>query len=206
MWKAECQGNDSASLSTGEDVNRAMQLKTLWDLFIGLGRATLLGYGGGPSIVPLYEHEAVETYGWMTREEFGQALAFGNALPGPIATKLTMYIGYHVAGWPGALVALAAVTLPVGIAMILFYSLLERFKDSPFVKGMVNGIRPVVFVMLAMLAWDFAKYAFQAHGSGPLNWLPFGIAALFFVSVHYLHLSPLWGVVASMLLGGFLLR
>jgi len=181
-------------------------LKDLWNLFIGLGRATLLGYGGGPSIVPLYEHEAVETFGWMSQEEFGQALAFGNALPGPIATKLTMYIGYHVAGWPGAFVALAAVTLPVGFAMILLYSIISRFKDSPFLKGAINGIRPVVFVMLAMMAWDFAQYAFRAHGTGPLNWLPFGIAALFFISVQYLHLNPVWGVLASLLLGGLLLR
>lgn len=181
-------------------------LQTLLNLFIGLGRATLLGYGGGPSIVPLYEHEAVETFKWMTQEEFGQALAFGNALPGPIATKLTMYIGYHVAGWPGAMVALAAVTLPVGIAMILLFSLLGRFKDSPILKGMINGIRPVVFVMLAMLAWDFAKYAFGSHGSGWLNWLPFGIAALYFISVHYLNMNPVWGVVASLVLGGALLR
>jgi len=43
------------------------------------GRATLLGYGGGPSIVPLYQHEAVEVFKWVTKDEFGQALAFGNA-------------------------------------------------------------------------------------------------------------------------------
>lgn len=181
-------------------------LKTLLDLMIGFGRATLLGYGGGPSIVPLYEHEAVNVYRWVTKEEFGQALAFGNALPGPIATKLTMYIGYKVAGWPGAMVSLFAVTLPVGIMLIAFFALLGKFKDSPFLKGMITGVRPVVFVMLAMLAWDFAKYAFEPYGTGPLNWLPFGIAAAFFISVHYFHLNPVWGVIASLILGGLFLR
>jgi len=181
-------------------------LKTLLDLLIGFGRATLLGFGGGPSIVPLYEHEAVDVFQWVTKEEFGSALAFGNALPGPIATKLTMYIGYKAAGVPGALAALVAVTIPVGLAMILLAGILVKFKDSPYLKGMVSGIRPVVFVMLAMLAWDFAGYAFQPKGTGSFSWLPFGIAALYFISVYYLKLSPIWGVLGSLLVGGFFLR
>lgn len=181
-------------------------IKTLLDLFVGFGRATLLGFGGGPSIVPLYEHEAVDVFQWVTKDEFGTALAFGNALPGPIATKLTMYIGYKAAGWAGAFVSLVAVSLPVGLAMIAIAGLLVRFKDSPYLKGMVSGIRPVVFVMLSMLAYDFAGFAFQSRGQAPLNWIPFGIAAAFFVSVYYLKLSPIWGVVGSLLLGGFFLR
>ncbi len=181
-------------------------LETLLNLVIGFGRATLLGFGGGPSIVPLYEHEAVDVFQWVTKEEFGAALAFGNALPGPIATKLTMYIGFKAAGIPGAIASLVAVTLPVGLAMILLAGVLVKFKDSPYLKGMIAGIRPVVFVMLAMLAFDFAGYAFQPKGTAPFNWIPFGIAALFFVSVYYLKWSPIWGVVGSLLLGGFFLR
>ena len=181
-------------------------LKNLIDIFIGFARATFLGFGGGPSIVPLYQHEAVEVYHWVTKDEFGQALAFGNALPGPIATKLTMYIGYRVAGWPGAAVALVAVAVPIGIIMIAMFALMNKFKESPYLKGAVNGIRPVVFVMLALLAFDFAKFAFGANGSGPLNWVPFGIAALYFVSVQYLHLSPIWGVLAALVAGATLLR
>jgi len=64
-----------------------------------------------------------------------------------------MYIGYKVAGWAGAMVSMLVVALPTGVAMILIYNLLDKFKDSPFLKGMLAGIRPVVFVMLAMLAW-----------------------------------------------------
>jgi len=180
--------------------------RTLLDLFIGFGRATLLGFGGGPSIVPLYEHEAVDVFSWVSREEFGTALAMGNALPGPIATKLTMYIGYRVAGWPGALVALVAVTLPVGVVMIALAGLMVRFKDSPVLRGMVNGIRPVVFVMLAMLAMDFAGYAFQPQAGAPVSWLPFAIAAAYFITVHYMKISPIFGVVGALVIGALFLR
>ncbi|HYG57090.1 MAG TPA: chromate transporter [Symbiobacteriaceae bacterium] len=180
-------------------------LTNLADIFIGCLRATLLGFGGGPSTVPLYEHEAVEVFQWMTKEEFGQALAFGNALPGPIATKLTMHIGYKVAGWPGATVALLATTLPVGIAMIGLFAMLGKVKDSPYMKGALAGIRPVIFVMLAMMAVDFAKYTFP-RAAGNISWAPFGIAAVYFVSVQYLNLSPIWGVVGALVVGGLFLR
>jgi chromate transporter len=178
----------------------------LWNIFIGFLRSTLLGFGGGPSIVPLYENEVVNVFKWLTKDEFGQTLAFANALPGPIATKLSMYVGYKVAGWAGAFTALAAVTLPTGLAVIGLFSLLGTFKDSPYFKGMITGIRPVVFVMLALLAWDFARYAFEPYGSGYLRWLPLGIAAAYFVSVQYFHLSPIWGVVASLVAGALLFR
>ncbi len=177
-----------------------MHPRVLWDICFGLGRATLLGYGGGPSIIPLYEVEAVQNYQWMSKEEFGQALAFGNALPGPIATKLTTYIGYKVAGVPGALAALLGTVGPTAVLMIVLYALLTRFKDSPVVGGMVKGIRPVVFVMLAMMAADFFPYAVGA------GWVPLVLALGYWVSVQFFGLSPLYGVVAALAVGGLFLR
>lgn len=170
-------------------------LRTLWDLFVGFGRATLLGYGGGPSIIPLYEMEAVDNFHWVTKEEFASALAFGNALPGPIATKLTAYIGYRVAGVPGALVALAAVVLPTAILMIALFAALYRFREHTIVKGLVKAARPVVFVMLASLAADYWHYAFGG------TWAAFALAALFFVAVRYFGVHPGLAVTVALLLG-----
>ncbi|HEX6988836.1 MAG TPA: chromate transporter [Bacillota bacterium] len=182
-----------------------MDLMRLWDVFIAFTRATLLGYGGGPSIVPLYEFEVVDRFGWMTQEEFGRALAFGNSLPGPIATKMAAYIGYHVAGVGGAAVALFAVVLPTAVLMVALASLLARVSDHPFVQGAIRGVRPVVFVMLAMLALDFAGFAFN-RGPAPFTFLPFAIAAGYFIAAYYFGVHPFWGVAASMLLGAVALR
>jgi len=66
------------------------------DLFMAFCRVGLLGFGGGPSAIPLFHQEVVRKYGWMDEEEFGDTLALANTLPGPIATKLAGYIGYKV--------------------------------------------------------------------------------------------------------------
>ncbi len=177
----------------------------LWRLFMSFCTATLLGYGGGPSIIPLYETQVVDKYGWMTSEQFGQALAFGNALPGPIATKLAAYIGFKVGGWAGAAVALAAVVLPTALLMAALAGVMLKLSNNPYVKGMIRGVQPVIFVMLAMLAYDFAKYAFKSS-EGPVVFLPFFIAGAFFILVHYLHINAVWGVIGSLALGALLLR
>lgn len=182
-----------------------MQLSLVWQVLVAFTRATLLGYGGGPSIIPLYEHEVVDRFGWLTREEFGQALAFGNSLPGPIATKMAAFIGYKVAGVAGAAAALVGVVLPTAVLMVALFSVLAHYQDHPLVRGAIRGVRPVVFVMLAMLAMDFAGYAF-GRGPDPVPFLPFTIAAGYFVLAQYFGVHPVWGVLGSMLIGAVALR
>lgn len=174
-------------------------VKDLWDLIVGFGRAGLLGYGGGPSSIPLVENEAVNNFGWLTREEFGEILAMGNALPGPIATKMAGYIGYKVAGVMGAVAAVAATVVPTILIMVLLVVPLLKYKDVPFIKGMISGVKPVIFVMLAMLAFDFSKFAFAGT-------LSFGIAVVSFAAIYYFQINPGWVVLAALLTGGFFFR
>ncbi|QHT63057.1 chromate transporter [Paenibacillus lycopersici] len=180
-------------------------LTDLWKLFLSFGRATMLGYGGGPSIIPLYENEVVSRMSWMTTEDFGHALAFGNSLPGPIATKLAAYIGFKVAGWPGAIVALAAVVLPTALLMIVLVGVMSKLQNNPYIKGMIRGIQPVIFVMMAMLAYDFAKYAMKP-APGFITFIPFLLAAGYFILVYYLNLSALYGIIGSLVIGALFLR
>ncbi len=177
----------------------------LWELLIGFGRSTLLGYGGGPSIIPLYENEAVSRFHWMTKEEFGETLAFGNSLPGPIATKLAAFIGYKVAGWTGAAVAVSAVVMPTGLLMIALVGVMSRLSHNPIIRGMTKGIQPVIFVMLAMLAYDFAKFAFQTV-DGPVKFLPLLIAAGFFIMVQYSGINAVWGIIGALVIGALWMR
>lgn len=74
------------------------------------------------------------------------------------------YIGYRVGGWLGLINALIATILPTVILMIVFLATLKQFKDFDFVKGMTNGVVPVVAVMLGVLTWDFLKKSKKSLG------------------------------------------
>lgn len=170
----------------------------LVQLFVAFFRANIFGYGGGPSTIPLIEAEAVNNYQWMTQEEFADALAIGNTLPGPIATKMAGFVGYHVAGWPGAAVALIATVAPTVIAMIALYTVLSRFKSSPLVQGMIAGVRPIVWVLFVTLAVDYLAFVKSAP--------TIGLAVIGFGMIYLLQWHPVLAVAFGLVLGGLFLR
>lgn len=132
-------------------------MKNNVDLFAAFFRVGMLGFGGGPSAIPLFEQEAVKKYKWMTSDEFGDILALANTMPGPLATKMAGYIGYRVNGIAGCLVSVLATVVPTVLLMIIFLGVLQQYKDLPWVRGMSEAVVPVVGVMLAILTLDFLK-------------------------------------------------
>lgn len=127
------------------------------DLFMAFCRAGLLGFGGGPSAIPLFHQEVVRKYKWMDEDEFSDTLALANTMPGPIATKLAGYIGYKMGGKLGCLNAIIASVVPTSLMMILLIGILQKYKDIPWVKNMAASVVPVVAVMLGILSWEFIK-------------------------------------------------
>ncbi|GGN62557.1 MULTISPECIES: chromate transporter [Oceanobacillus] len=130
-------------------------------------RAGMLGYGGGLSAIPLMQREVVTKFEWMTDEEFADVLALANTLPGPINTKIAGYIGWKIDRWRGMLNALLATILPTLVLMILLLTVLNTYKDRPWVQGMAKGVIPVAGVMIGVLAWDFLRLSKKLMG-----WLP----------------------------------
>ncbi|PJN50442.1 hypothetical protein PAEVO_54860 [Paenibacillus sp. GM2FR] len=134
------------------------------ELTFGMFRTGILGYGGGPSVIPLLRHEAVVRYGWLSDDEFGEVLALANALPGPIATKMAAYLGYREKGVLGAVVAVLAHILPTCIAMIALLSAVTFLSSSKIVAGMIAGVTPVIAVMLGTMAYEFGEKAVKGLG------------------------------------------
>lgn len=125
------------------------------DIFIAFFRSGMLGYGGGPSAIPLVHREVVKTYKWMSDEEFADILALANALPGPINTKMAGYIGLRVGGFWGMINAIFATIVPTVLLMVLLLTILNKYKEEPWVMGMSQAVIPVAGVLMGVLTWDF---------------------------------------------------
>ncbi len=135
-----------------------------WEIFIAFFIPGIIGYGGGPASIPLVQNEVVNRYEWLSLSEFGEVLAIGNALPGPIATKMAGYIGYEQAGLLGAGVGIFATVAPSLILMIILLSILYKFKNSPKVKRMTMVIRPTIAVLLGILTFQFFFQSYENEG------------------------------------------
>lgn len=165
------------------------------DIFIAFFRSGMLGYGGGPSSIPLVHQEVVKRFEWMDDDEFGDVLAIANTLPGPIITKMAGYIGYRVGGVIGMMNALLATILPTVVLIIVFLTILTNFKDLAWVHGMTKAIVPVVAVMLATLAWGFLKSAYKG-----LKWLYTGLHVVVgCVLIGFFNIHPAFVIIPLLL-------
>ena len=170
------------------------------DIFIAFFRSGIFGFGGGPAAIPLVHKEVVSTFKWMNDDEFSDVLAIGNALPGPINTKMVGYIGYRVGGLLGMLNAIVASIVPTIILMIILLSALKTYKDQPWVAGMTKGVIPVVGVMLAQLTWQFVTKSKQDLGFK----LSFLAIVLSLILTEYLNIHP--GILIVVVLAYALLK
>jgi chromate transporter len=169
-------------------------LRTWLNLFLSFAKIGLVGYGGGPAMIPLIQEEVVEGQNWMTDEEFVDTLAMGNTLPGPIATKMTFFIGYKVGSWSGAVVALFSLLLPSLVLMMVLGIAFLRFKDMPFAKAMLTAVRPVVVALLAYTVYTVFPKSIK-------NWHTGLIALVAFGAVAFLNVHPALTILAAAILG-----
>lgn len=171
-------------------------MQTWWELFVAFFRANIVGYGGGPASIPLIRKEVVDIFGWMTNEEFANALAIGNSLPGPIATKLAAYIGYQVAGIPGAFISIVATVGPTAVAMVLLFSFMMKYKDTKAVKGLMLAIQPVIVILLLQVVFEMGKGTF-ANYSVMLG----AISVVAFLGVFFFSIHPVMIILFAMVTG-----
>lgn len=180
--------------------------KSEGNLYVQLSWAMIktgvLGYGGGPSVIPLIRYEAVTQYKWIDDEEFGEILALANALPGPIATKMVAYLGYRLKGTVGAVAAVLAHIIPSTIAMIVLLSAVQWLSGSAFIQGMIGAVIPVIAVMLAMMAYEFGERAVRGLGI----WIGVAFFALSFVLLQLVQLHPAIVILIFLVYGAFHMR
>jgi chromate transporter len=149
----------------------------LWQIFVLFTRVAMFSWGGGPASLALMQRETTaatwiphgqtEPAPWITADEFADAVALGNAIPGPIAPQVSAYVGYKLAGVPGAISAAVGTVIPTTVLMLFLVVLFFGVKSSPAVKAMLQAVRPVVVGLLLWTAYDMAVSVF---GVKKLGW------------------------------------
>ncbi len=198
-----------------------MNWKLLWDIFILFTRVALFSWGGGPASLALMQREATSAQWippgqtiavpWLTSAEFADAVAVGNALPGPIAPQVSAYVGYKLAGTPGAIAAAAGTVLPTTLLMLIMVIYFFGIKDSHNVQAMLRAVRPLVVGLLLWTAYDMATTVFGVKSQGwgaalVAGWDKVLIVAGSFVLLTFTQINPVFLVIAAAVLGFLVYR
>lgn len=193
----------------------------LWNIFVLFSRVALFSWGGGPASLALMQRETTQTLWtppgaaapvpWVTPLEFSDAVAVGNALPGPIAPQVSAYVGYKMAGVPGAIAAAAGTVLPTTVLMLLLVAYFFRIKDSILMQSMLRAVRPVVVGLLLWTAYDMAITVFGVKRIGLLQSITIGwdkllIVLASFVMLTFTEINPAIIVLVAAIVGGVVYR
>lgn len=177
----------------------------LWQIFVLFTRVALFSWGGGPASLALMQRETIAA-GWVTSQEFADAVAVGNALPGPIAPQVSAYVGYKLAGVSGAIMAATGTVVPTTVLMLLMVVFFFGVKDSAAVKAMLQAVRPVVVGLLIWTAYDMAITVFGSKKLGwgkalTLGWDKLVIAIIAFGLLTFTKINPVFIILGAAGLG-----
>jgi chromate transporter len=123
----------------------AVALHSLFLIFLKLG---FVVFGSGYVLLAFLRADLVEGLGWLTNEQLLDAVAVGQFTPGPLFTTAT-FIGYIIAGLPGALVATLGIFLPSFLLVAALNPLISRMRRSPWLAGLLDGVNAAALGLMA---------------------------------------------------------
>ena len=161
--------------------------------FFKIGLFTI---GGGYAMVPLIEEEVVNRKKWLSQEDFIDLLALSQSAPGVFAVNISIFIGYKLRKFPGALALALGAILPSFLIILGIALFFQQFKEYEAVENIFKGIRPAVVALIAAPTFTLAK-------SAKINkynlWIPVISALLIWL----LGVSPVY-IIALAGIGGFI--
>lgn len=128
----------------------------LFTSFLKIGAFT---FGGGWAMIPIIEREVVDKQQWIKREDFIDALAIAQSLPGILAVNISILVGNRLRGLKGSLTATLGTILPSFLIILAIAIWFVQVYDNPVIENIFKGIRPAVVALIVSPVLSTAKTA-----------------------------------------------
>ena len=129
----------AAQLPTAAGVAAVADWPVLLQIGVFFAEAGAFVFGSGLAIVPFLYGGVVNDYHWLTERQFVDAVAVAMITPGPVVITVG-FIGYLVAGFPGAVVAALATFLPCYLFTIIPAPYFRKHGKKPGLVAFVDGV------------------------------------------------------------------
>ena len=151
----------------------AAQRRPIREIVAYFLRLGTLGFGGPVALCGLMEKELVGERGWLTKEEMRDAIAVSQALPGPLAIQVGIFIAYLRGGFWGAWAGGWAFILPNFLIVAALGALYVHFGGLSWMTAVFYGVSPAVIALILHSCWRLAKLGME-------DWLQWLIAIVCF--------------------------
>lgn len=169
-------------------------------LFLTFLKIGLFTFGGGYAMIALLKDEFVSKKRWITNDAFLDMVAIAESTPGPVAINSATYIGYHTAGFGGALASTIAVCIPSFVIIYIISSFFENFLKLSYVSYALDGIQACVVYLILSAAIQMIKgirktaYNVAVGVMVFVAILTFSILSIDFSTVFYILICGIMGV------------
>jgi chromate transporter len=131
------------------------KLLTVFLTFLKLG---LVSFGSGYVLYAFLHADFVQGLHWLTDQQLIDAIAIGQATPGPVFTTAT-FLGYLFAGVPGALLATVAIFLPGFVLVPLLDRIVRLTQSRASAQGFVDGANAAALGLIAAVTMQVGRSA-----------------------------------------------
>lgn len=153
-------------------------LEMCWRFFL----TGLFAVGGGLATLPFLTEMSIAHPEWFTQEMLVNMVAVSESTPGPIGVNMATYVGYTVAGIPGAVLATFSLVLPSIIVILIIARVLQTYRNSPLVDSVFGKLRPVVTGLIAAAAYSLLQIVLGfGSADAVFSWLNLGILVGIFI-------------------------
>ncbi|WP_136608559.1 chromate transporter [Paenibacillus dokdonensis] len=159
--------------------------------FLKIGPTT---FGGGYAILPVIDKEVTENRKWLSSKEMSEITALSGAAPGGIGVNVAALAGYRIAGIPGLLSAVAGISLPTILIMLILCAAATGLSDNRYVQAALHGIKPTVVALIVYAAIRMRKQALY----NPVTW---GVAATCLILLLFFPIQPLFVLAIGIVIG-----
>lgn len=171
--------------------------QTYKTLFCSTFKLSACTFGGGFVIIPLMQKKFVDELGWIGEDELMDLTAIAQSSPGAIAVNESILVGYHVAGFPGAMVTVLGTVLPPLIIISIVSVFYQAFRDNAIVNMAMAGMLCGVAAVIIDVVINMAKTIFQKKRVLYIAVLLGSFIAVRFFSVNIIFVILTCGVIGA---------
>ena len=131
---------------------------SLWSLTAFFLKVGSILFGSGYVLLAFLRADLVQHWGWLTDQQLIDAIAVGQFTPGPVFTTAT-FIGYLVAGYPGAILATLGIFLPSFVLVAASHPVIPRLRRSAWAAGFLDGVNVASLGLMAAVTWQLGRAA-----------------------------------------------
>jgi chromate transporter len=166
---------------------------SLGNLFLIFLKVGAVLYGSGYVLLAFLRNDLVVNLGWLTDQQLLDAIAIGQFTPGPVFTTAT-FIGFVLAGWPGAVVATVGIFLPSFLFVAAVSPLIPRLRESVLLGSLLDGVNVASLGLMAAVTLRLGQ-------SAVVDWLTAVLAVLSAVLLFRFKLNSAWLVLGGAVVG-----